>query len=236
VLVEFDPHGSNRSRSYDIPDGASAVRAGLGGVWIVYSYDQAVLHIDPRSVQIIAAIPTGGSPLFLDVGEHGVWVMNQGNGSVTHIDPSTDAVSATIAVDSNVDGGDLTVSEGSVWLRASGELVAQIDPTTDRVVSRYGKPEGSGSVSAGNGNVWITAHAVAHLYRVPVSPAPSWRRRRPAAPDVLMSSARSGAHRYPTRPARRLEGAVDTTSVQRHDGTQRHSTDLVMPRLEAVTS
>jgi YVTN family beta-propeller protein len=85
--------------TYAIPGGASAVRAGLGGVWIVYSDRDAVLHLDPATGTIEAAIATGAGPLFFDVGEGGVWVMNQADGSVSHIDPATDSVVATIVVE-----------------------------------------------------------------------------------------------------------------------------------------
>lgn len=63
------------------------------------------------------------------IGESSVWVMNQTGGSVSRIDPWINEVIATIPVDDQpIDSGDIAVGEGSVWLRGSQELVAQIDP------------------------------------------------------------------------------------------------------------
>lgn len=167
-LVQIDPKQLEVERTYPIPDGATAVRAGEGAVWLVYSDEDAVLHVDPNTGEIVAAIAVGDHPLFFDVGAGGVWVMNQGDGSVSHIDPKRDEVRATIAVDRFIQGGDLTADQGSVWLRGTDELVAWIDPQTDTVVARFGKPEGSGSASADGGQLWISAHDVARVYHVPV--------------------------------------------------------------------
>lgn len=105
-----------------------------------------------------------------------MWVMNQADGSVSRIDNRiVDEVVATIPVDARgIFGGDLTVGEGFVWLRASDELVAQIDPATDRVVARIGSPQASVSVSAGEGQLWTVGHFEtgtgwrAKLYRIPL--------------------------------------------------------------------
>ena len=167
-LVKIDPKDAEIEAHFEIPPDATAVRAGLGGVWIVYQGESAVLRVDPDTGEVVAAIAVGQYPLFFDVGEGGVWVMNQLDGSVSHIDPDANEVVATIAVEGRINGGDLTVGDGSVWLRGGYELVAQIDPRTDRVVARYGKPAGSGSASAGAGMLWISAHDVSEIYRIPV--------------------------------------------------------------------
>ncbi len=59
---------------------------------------------------------------------------------------------------------------GSVWVRGTMELVAQIDPTTNRVVARFGEPSaGSASVVAVDGQLWISAGAEGALYRMPLA-------------------------------------------------------------------
>ena len=168
-LSRLEPKSGQVNESYPVPEGGASVRAGLGGIWIAYPDRDAMLHVDPDTGEVVAAVATGGYPLFFDIGEGGVWVMNQGDGSVTHIDPSTDAAVATIDVDQQIEGGDLTVGDGSVWLRATDELVARIEPSTDTVVARYGAPQGSGSASAANGQLWISAHDVARIYRIPLA-------------------------------------------------------------------
>lgn len=179
VLVRIDPETVEIADTYDVPEGGTAVRAGLGGVWISYFAEDRVARVDPETGEIESEIDVGSGPRFLDVGEGGVWVMNQSEGSVSHVDPTSDEVVATIPVDpGEIFGGDVTVGAGFVWLRASAELIAQIDPATDRVVARIGKPQASGGVHAGEGQLWIVGHVEepqgwrAVIYRIPLAALP----------------------------------------------------------------
>jgi streptogramin lyase len=176
VLVRIDPGTVEITDTYDVPEGGTAVRAGFGGVWITYADEDRVAHIDPESGDVVAEIDVGSGPRFLDVGDGGVWVMNQSEGSVSHVDPTSDTLVITIPVDgADVFGGEVVVGEGYVWLRANAELVAQIDPATDRVVARIGRPQASGGVAANEGQLWIAGHfersGVWHatLYRIPLA-------------------------------------------------------------------
>ena len=175
VLVRIDPEIVTITDSYDVPEGGTAVRAGLGGIWITYAAEDRVVRVDPETGEVVSKIDVGSGPRFLDVGEGGVWIMNQLDGSVSHVDPTSDEVVATIPVDAAaIFGGDVTVGAGFVWLRASAELVAQIDPATDRVVARIGSPQASGGVHASDGQLWIVTHVEndrgwrAVLYRIPL--------------------------------------------------------------------
>lgn len=175
AVVRIDPEIVEITDTYEVPEGATAVRAGLGGIWITYYSEDRVVRVDPETGEVVAAIDVGSGPRFLDVGEGGVWVMDQVDGSVSHVDPTTDSVVATIPVDpEEIFGGDVIVGEGFVWLRASAELVAQIDPATDRVVARIGQPQASGGVDANEGQLWIAGHVEkptgwrAVLYRIPL--------------------------------------------------------------------
>ena len=175
VLVQIDPEAVTIVDTFDVPEGGTAVRAGLGGIWITYSAEDRVAHIDADTGAVVSEIEVGSGPRFLDVGEGGVWVMNQLDGSVSHIDPTTDSVVATIPVDAEtIFGGDITVGAGSVWLRGSAEMVAQIDPVSDRVVARIGSPEASGGAHANDGQLWVADHFEtprgwrAVLYRIPL--------------------------------------------------------------------
>jgi virginiamycin B lyase len=175
VLVRIDPETVEIADTYDVPEGGTAVRAGLGGIWITYFDEDRVARIDPETGEVDAEVNVGWGPRFLDVGEGGVWVMNQSEGSVSHVDPTSDTLVATIPVDpGDIFGGEVIVGEGFVWLRANAELVAQIDPATDRVVARIGRPQASGGVDAAEGQLWIAGHFErpegwrAVLYRIPL--------------------------------------------------------------------
>ena len=175
VLVRIDPRTVRVADTYEVPEGGTAVRAGLGGIWITYSSEDRVAHVDPETGAVVAEIDVGSGPRFLDVGEGGVWVMNQLDGSVSHVDPASDRVVATIPVDDEaIFGGDLTVGADFVWLRASSEMVAKIDPATDRVLARIGWARASGGAHASEHQLWIVDHFEkprgwrAVLYRIPL--------------------------------------------------------------------
>jgi YVTN family beta-propeller protein len=128
----------------------------------------SLLRVDPASRQVVARIAVGSGPRFLAVGEGGVWVLNQFDGTVSRVDPRTNTVTATITVsDAAVEGGDIAAGGGSVWARVSDSLVARIDPRTNKVVARYGPSAGSGSVAADDKAVWVSAHDINAIWRLP---------------------------------------------------------------------
>ncbi len=150
MLVRIDPRTVKIVDRHDVPEGGTTVRAGLGGIWITYSGEDRVAHVDPETGAVVSQIDVGIGPRFLDVGESGVWVMNQLGGSVSHVDPTSDRVVATIPVDAEViEGGDVTVGAGFVWLRASSWGMPLCWPSSWRMVA----PLVSKSRSAGRWSV-----------------------------------------------------------------------------------
>jgi virginiamycin B lyase len=169
AVARIDPKTLKVTGRYPVPGGAAAVRAGLGGVWVTNSQTDSVLRLDPSTGKIVATIPVASGPRFFDVGAGAVWVMAQNAGAVCRIDPADNRlVGCTVIDPTGVQGGDLTVGNGFVWFRGTAALVAQVDPKNGRVVRRIGPGEGSGSAAAGSGQLWISAHDVSKLYRVPV--------------------------------------------------------------------
>ncbi len=167
-LLKVDPDAMEVVETFELPLDAGPVRAGLGGVWVTNPTGGELLHVDPETGEIVASIDVGAYPRFLAVGEDSVWVMNQIHGSVSRIDPETDEVIATIPVGRAIQGGDIAVGGGYVWVRGGPELLAKIDPATNEVVERYGPPAGSGSVAANDDAVWVTAHDVETVWRLPL--------------------------------------------------------------------
>jgi virginiamycin B lyase len=169
VVARIDPKTLEITNRYPVPGGASAVRAGLGGVWITSNRTDSVVRLDPSTGKVVATIPVASGPRFFDVGEGAVWVVAQDAGALCRIDPADNRlVGCTVIDPAGVQGGDLTVGNGFVWFRGTEALVAQVDPRSGRVVRRIGAGEGSGSAGAGSGQLWISAHDVSKLYRVPV--------------------------------------------------------------------
>lgn len=168
-LVRIDPATDTVSATFPAPDHASAVRGGLGGLWV--SRETGFLsHLDPDDASQLAEIPVARGARFLAVGLDGVWVMGNTEAAVTRVDPATDTEVANIRIGlSAVQGGDIAVGGGFVWARVSDSLVAKIDPSTNEVVARYGPAAGSGSVAADDDAVWISAHDVFKVWRLPLT-------------------------------------------------------------------
>lgn len=167
-LLKVDPASNKVLGEFALPPGAAAARAGLGSVWITDSIGDALLRVDPATGKIAATIKVGLYPRFLAIGENAVWVMDQGIGAVTRVD-SSGTVVATIKVSSGpIEGGDIGVGGGFVWVRTWEELVAKVDPATNAVVATYGPKSGSGGVGADGAAAWLTAHDVSSIWRLPL--------------------------------------------------------------------
>jgi YVTN family beta-propeller protein len=156
--------------TFAAPDGASAMRFLEGSLWVSDDVGGVVHRVDPTTGQEQALIEVDDGARFMAVGEGGLWVMNNGAGTVSSIDPASNSVTATIVVSiTPVTGGDIAVGGGFVWARVGAVLVAQIDPSANAVVARFGPHAGSGSVAADDDAVWISAHDVLKVWRVPIS-------------------------------------------------------------------
>ena len=147
------------------PDGAVAVRAGYGSLWVPTS-NHTVERLDLRT-QKWTSIPVGPSPRFLDVGFGAVWVMDQGDGSVTRIDARSGKAEQIAVTGLRIGGGDLTVGAGGVWLRTDSS-VARIDPRTRAVTHLIELPPGSASAAAVDGMLLITNHDHEAIHVVPL--------------------------------------------------------------------
>jgi virginiamycin B lyase len=178
ALARVDPSNDRVADIFAIPAGAVSVRAGHGSLWVAYPDEDRVLRLDPSNGAVTGSYETGGGPRFLVVGPREIWVLNQGAGSVSRIDPRSDRVSATIAVDhGGMRGGDIAMGGGSVWVRGTTELVAEVDPVSATIVGRYGLPSvGSASVGVVDGQLWISAGAEGMLYRADIAELRNHRR------------------------------------------------------------
>ncbi len=168
-IARIDQASNAVTDTFAAPSGASAMRFTDGSLWVSDAGNALVHRLDPMTGVEQATIDVDAGARFMAVGEGGLWVMNNSAGTVSFIDPSTNAVNGTVVVsESPVDGGDIAVGGGFVWARVSDVAVAQIDPATMTVVARYGPPVGSGSVAADSDAVWVSAHDVTTVWRVPL--------------------------------------------------------------------
>ena len=147
---------------------ASAVRFGAGHVWVTNSSEDLVEKIDPKAERVVDRIQVGSGPRFFAVGEGAVWTLNQLTGTVTRVDIAS---GKTLEIETPFagQGGDMTAGGGSVWVRGGEKLLGRIDPRTNRLVETYGPDSGSGAVIVGYQAVWISAHDVNTVWRLPLS-------------------------------------------------------------------
>lgn len=168
-IVKVDPSTNTVAAVFDVPPGATAARAGFGSLWVTHSALDVVSRLDPATGEVIASIDVGNGPRFLAIGTDGVWVMNQAGGSLSKIDPATETVVATVQVnDGPIEFGDIAVGGGSVWTRISDHLLARVDEASNRVTQFYDPASGSGSVAADDEAVWLSAHDVNSMWRLPL--------------------------------------------------------------------
>ena len=147
------------------PEGATAVRAGYGYLWVATNANV----VERRRIGggSWESIPTGPFPRFFDLGFGAAWVMDQGDGSVTRIDARSGESETLTVTGQPIGGGDLTVGAGGVWLRTDS-AVLRIDPRSREVTHLIELPPGSGSVAAVPGSLWITNHDHLAVHRVPL--------------------------------------------------------------------
>jgi len=129
--------------------------------------------IDPRANAVVAAVPVGGTPAGIAVGEGAVWVGNSRERTLVRIDPETRRVVKRIGL--GVKPWRITVTAGAVWVASyEAKVLLRIDPlfneVTDRIdVSRAGLGVGGGAlpppaeVAAGAGAIWIVHALVATM-------------------------------------------------------------------------
>ena len=167
-LLAVDPGTNTVARTLPAPEGATAVRAGLGAVWVSTAAPGQVVRLDPASGQVVATISVGPSASFLAVGPDAVWVISPSVATVSRVDPATNTVTSTIKVSSGISGGDVAASTDAVWVRGTEDALAvRIDPQTNAVVDRFGPLAGSGGVAVTDTSVWLTAHDVQSIWRLP---------------------------------------------------------------------
>ena len=166
-VVRVAPASLRVVASVRVRESSAAVRVGQGAVWVTNPANSVVQKIDPRTNRVVATTKVGRGPRFLAVGEGGVWTLNQQDGSVTHLDPKSAKVVANIRAGVVGDGGDITAGGGWIWARGTDLLLTRIDPRNNRVVERYGPPSGSGGAAVGYGAVWVSAHDIRTVWRLP---------------------------------------------------------------------
>jgi YVTN family beta-propeller protein len=123
--------------------------------------------IDPRTNEIVAAVPVGIQPGPIAAGAGSIWVGNLQDRNLTRIDPKERSVVATVSLGDRTPTG-IDVGADRVWVvhGLRGEL-SRVDPQFNRVqrtIAVTGRSP-TGSVAVGTGYVWA-AYGDSTLARV----------------------------------------------------------------------
>ena len=159
-LSRIDPNENRISTRIKVLPHSFAVAFGFDFVWVTNTKNGSIQKIDPSREKVISTTSIGPTPRFLTAGSGAIWTLNQGDGTVSRIDPKTSQLVSTIPLDVAGTGGDIASGNNKIYVRAKNTMLSVIDPNTNKVVSRYGPPAGSGAVRIENGRVWITAHDI----------------------------------------------------------------------------
>jgi hypothetical protein len=165
-IVVADASTGQRLRRIPAPADGSGLRYGFGSLWMAVAPDRLV-RMDPRTGDVQQEYTVGILPVFVSVGPTAVWVMNQSDGSVSGVSPRSGEVTTVVVDTGAIQGGDILAAADAVWVRVTDVLVARVDARTGKVTARIGPQSGSGSVALSGRNLWITAHDVHTIWRVP---------------------------------------------------------------------
>ncbi|HKO84529.1 MAG TPA: hypothetical protein VJ140_08170 [Actinomycetota bacterium] len=169
-LLRIDPRTGRVTASLWVP--AGAVAADRSGVWAVCCEAGArrgqLTRIDPVSGRVVKVIGLPGHAYAVGIGPSGVWVRGTGQ-LLWRIDPTSDRVVATIrlpssltftgdALDPSEPGGDIAVTEDSVWVSdPAAATVWRIDARHNQVDGTAWEADGSDLAVAADGVVWATS-------------------------------------------------------------------------------
>lgn len=160
-IARIDPATNKVTASITVDPGTFYLAFGFDALWAVSSDERSLQKIDPQTDMVMSKVKLGQQPGFLAVGEGAVWVQEQGDGTVARIDPQTVEVSGRVKVGKTLIYGDIDVGGGKVWLRTTeDQTFVSIDPLSAEILTRAGKPSGSGALRYTPSGIWTSAHDV----------------------------------------------------------------------------
>jgi YVTN family beta-propeller protein len=159
TIAKIDPATNTVVATISVAPSTSYLAFGFDALWAVSGKGRSLQRIDPQTDAVTDTITLGEMPGFLAAGEGAVWVQEQGDGTVARIDPATVAVSGRVKVGDNLKWGDIDTGDGKVWLRTTDDQTfAVIDAQSLKILTRAGKPSGSGALRYTPAGVWTSAH------------------------------------------------------------------------------
>ena len=180
VLTQLDLDGGRVRRTLDLGFAdPQAIAVGEGAVWIAAAglNGNAILRVDPATLEIVATIPRderpkgraslvaghggvwSGSTLAQNVGGIGVELDPTAPRGVLRIDPDTNEVATVVLPVTTHLTQDflLAVGPDAVWAaQRGGNAIWRIDPTTNGVTDIINLDRQVGCLTVGDGFLWVT--------------------------------------------------------------------------------
>ena len=161
-LVRIDPRESKVTASVASGMGPAriAIAASEDSVWALTDARGTLSRIDPQQNEVVAEFRVFADCRSLTFGETALWLACPSDNKVLRIDPKTNVVEKTIEVTGGPEA--LAIGESSVWvLTAKDGKVERIDPKTNKITKTIetGAPAAGGTISFGEGSVWISTAA-----------------------------------------------------------------------------
>jgi streptogramin lyase len=164
TATRIDPSTGRTRRAPVVIADPGGIAAAHGAVWVTSRARDAVIRLDPKSLEPVGGpITVGAEPTDVAVGDGAAWVANTADGTVTRIDASSGEAGDPIAVaDFQVLG--LCFGEDGVWVAKTDDrlareiVVTRIDPDTSQVDDDAARVPAAIPVrlAAGEGGVWAT--------------------------------------------------------------------------------
>jgi len=155
----------------------AGVVAVSGSIWVAGN-DAVVYRIDPRTEQVLAAVPLplGTGQPYLITHDGAPWYIDHGKGAVARVDPATNAPTVlTLRPVSPPEYRGVAASSApgrpnELWIRSGSDEAWLIDTREDKVIRRIAIADGGGGdLEEINGNLWVANFGLDTLQRIQLS-------------------------------------------------------------------
>jgi YVTN family beta-propeller protein len=136
------------------------VAAAEDSIWVANRGDDSVTQVDPKTRAVLRTVPAGTTVGGMAAGAGAVWIGGSRGWKLVRLDPTFHSRS-TIPLapgpnDFSVSAvNPVAVGGGAVWVGQSAGGVAEVDPTSNRIVTKFPVGNSPSSIATGSGSVWI---------------------------------------------------------------------------------